>query len=381
MGLLSLGSCQGMKKVLLFIVVLVAVLISCTNDPEELIAPEPSAPAPVVNDTSPVVFDMSAVPYPVLSTYHFFDGAMADLVPVTGLLPFEPITPLFTDYAHKQRLVWMPAGTTGAHYVADEDVLAFPDGAVLIKTFYYDNVQPTGTRRIMETRLMFKRDGAWESACYKWNAAQTEAVLDMAGSINPLDWVDELGVTRHVDYRIPAAAECHTCHKRNSIDTPIGTKPQNLNSNHAYASGTMNQLAKWSQMGYLQGGYPSDIATTVKWDDPTQSLTDRVRAYVDMNCSHCHDEYRHCDYRPMRFAWDDNDDLVNMGVCVPPEDLIDPAYNYIVSAGLPGRSMLYHRFTSTAEDVRMPLLGRTVVHEEAAALFHQWISTLTPPCN
>lgn len=367
-----------MKKVLLLIILVMAVFVSCTHDPEDLIAPEiPETPD---NDSSPVVFDMNAVPYPVLSTYNFYAGPMADLEPVSGVLPYDVITSLFSDYAHKKRFIWMADGVA-AHYVDDKSILDFPDGAVLIKNFYYDNVQPQNARRIMETRILFKRNGVWEFADYRWNEQQTEAYFDLNGSITPLDWVDDNGDPRHVEYRTPAAAECHTCHKISGVDTPIGPKPQNLNKSYDYATGTENQLAKWTSMGYLQGGYPSNIATTVKWDDPTQTLTDRVRAYVDMNCAHCHGDGRHCDYRPMRFAWSESSDIVNLGVCVPPEDLIDPSYIYIVAAGHTNRSMLYHRLTSTAEDVRMPLLGRTLVHEEAVDLFTEWINTLSPPCD
>lgn len=366
-----------MKKVLLLIVLVMAVL-SCTHDPEELVAP--LVPGGPVGGTSPVVFDMDAVPYPVLSTYNFYQGPLADLEPVEGVLPYDVITPLFSDYAHKERFVWMPQGL-GAEYVGDGTVLSFPAGTVLIKNFYYDNVLPQHARRIMETRLLFKRDGAWEFACYKWNMEQTEAYFDLNGSVNPLDRVDGNGIIRHVDYRIPAEAECHTCHKIGGIDTPIGPKPQNLNRSYDYASGTAGQLEKWASVGYLRGGYPTNIATTVRWDDPAQDLTDRVRAYVDMNCSHCHDAGRHCDYRPMRFAWHDTGDPVNLGVCVPPEDPIAPGLTYIVAAGNANRSMLHHRIASTAENVRMPLLGRTLVHEEAVALFTEWINAMDPPCD
>jgi DNA gyrase inhibitor GyrI len=36
-------------------------------------------------------------------------------------------------------------------------------------------------------------------------------------------------------------------------------------------TGTMNQLAKWAEMGYLAPGYPGSIATTVRWDDPAET--------------------------------------------------------------------------------------------------------------
>jgi hypothetical protein len=192
--------------------------------------------------------------------------------------------------------------------------------------------------------------------------------------------VDDGGTLRNVIYRIPAQAECQTCHKKYGLPVPIGVKPQNLNSTYAYADGPMNQLAKWQARDYLQPGLPATIATVAKWDDPTVDTLDRVRAYVDMNCSHCHSAGGHCDYRPMRFAWHETDLLVNLGVCVPPDDPLLPQYIHIVDAGNIDRSMLYYRISSTDEAVRMPLLGRTLVHEEAVQLIGAWITSLDPPC-
>ena len=366
-----------LKKTLLGIVALVVVLAACTHETNDVIAPV--VPEPSGNDTSPVVFDPALVPYATLSQYNFFQGAMVDQVPVVGVLPYDVITPLFSDYAHKKRFVWMPNGQQ-ATYVSDNKALSFPDGTVLIKTFYFDRVQPADTRRIMETRLLFRRNGQWEFADYVWNAAQTEAYFNLNGQFVPLAWKDDADVTHTLNYRIPAGAECHTCHKDFGIDSPIGPKPQNLDRDFDYPEGTSNQLVKWATVGYLQPGFPSNIDRTVRWDDPDESLTDRVRAYVDMNCSHCHNEGGHCDYRPMRFAWSETTDLVNLGVCVEPEDPIDPNYPYIVASGNVPRSMLWYRISSTAEEVRMPLLGRTVVHEEAKALLEEWINTLSPPC-
>jgi hypothetical protein len=42
--------------------------------------------------------------------------------------------------------------------------------------------------------------------------------------------------------------------------------------------------------------------------------------------------------------------------------------------------MMVYRVASTAVDVRMPLLGRTVVHEEGLALIQQWIASIPEPC-
>jgi uncharacterized repeat protein (TIGR03806 family) len=352
---------------------LTAHFFACRQDAP--LAPEAGPdPGPV----SPVDFNLDSVPYPELSRYHFFSGPLADQQPSAGVLPFAPITPLFSDYAHKYRFVWMPAGTS-ASYDSDSTTLDFPDGAVLIKSFYYDHVQPADARRYLETRLLFKRNGHWEFANYVWNAEQTEAMLDLNGSNVSLTWTDDLGSPHQENYRIPSEVECFTCHKYWDQPEPLGTKPQNLNMEYPYPEGAMDQLAKWKAQGYLQD-YPSSIETVAKWDDTDEPMDRRVRAYLDMNCAHCHATGRHCDYRPMRFAWSETTDPENIGICVPPEDLIEPTQEYIVKAGNANRSMLYYRISSTAEAVRMPLMGRTVRHEEAIQLIGDWINALPDTC-
>lgn len=55
-----------------------------------------------------------------------------------------------------------------ASYNGDHEALDFPDGTVLIKIFYYDHVQLSDARRIIETQSMYKRNGRWEFAIYVW---------------------------------------------------------------------------------------------------------------------------------------------------------------------------------------------------------------------
>ncbi|HMQ75567.1 MAG TPA: hypothetical protein PKE21_04320 [Flavobacteriales bacterium] len=342
----------------------------------EVMAPEG---APAAQPGEPVSFDLANVPYPTLSAYRFFAGDLADLQPNTGVLPFAPINTLFTDHAHKNRFVWMPEGAQ-AHYVSDHEPLAFDEGAVLIKNFWYDNTMPDGERRIIETRLMFRRNGVWEFANYVWTPDQTEAHLDMDGSYLPISWTDAEQGTMSTTYRIPSASECFTCHKVNTDPLPIGPKPRNLNADMAYPEGTMNQLARWVQAGYLAPGFPSGIEATPDWTEASLPVVDRVRGYLDMQCAHCHSDQRHCDYRPLRLAFQDTDDPENLGVCVLPDDPIDPSVTHIVAAGDTARSMMHLRLGSTDGAVRMPLLGRTLVHREGLALINEWIASLGPPC-
>lgn len=362
-----------MKKVLFLLLLPIVILVACSKDDlhEQL-------PLDGVGSEK-LVLDVSQFPYPELSDYGFFKGAMVLQRPVPGVLPYAPINSLFADYAHKKRFVWMPAGSK-AVYNGDHELLDFPDGTVLIKTFYYDNVQPENETRIIETRLLYKRNGQWEFADYIWNEDQTEATYDLNGSYTPITWLDDNGQLRSTTYRIPSEAECLTCHKSNDLAVPIGPRPRNLNSVYPYSAGEQNQLTRWTTEGYLSSTRPKNIEAVPHWDDPTVDLNTRVRAYVDINCAHCHRDDSHCDYRPMRFAWEESGDPINLGVCVPPDDPLLPQHSHIVARGSVGRSLLHYRMASTDEAVRMPLIGRTLVHDEGLQLMTEWINSLGPPC-
>lgn len=350
-------------KTLLFLSLFIT-LTSCGDDEE-------------YKKVSPVQLDLNAVPYPKLSDYKFFEGEMKNQKPVYKVLPYDLNSPLFTDYAHKKRFIWMPEGVN-ATYTADADILDFPVGTVLIKSFYYDNVQPGNTTRIIETRLLIKKGNAWIFANYIWNDEQTEATLDLAGGYTPISW-KENGVTKSTNYQIPSAAECLVCHKVNDSPIPIGVKPQNLNKPFNYPEGTEDQLSRWIDEGYLDDK-PNGITSTVDWTDETKPLDLRVRSYIDINCAHCHKEGSHCDYMSMRFAFSETVNPQNLGICVPPQEKPDPALTHIVAKRNPARSALFYRISSVVPSERMPILGRTVVHEEAVAMIEQWINAMDGTC-
>ena len=377
-----------MKKYYLLALVLfflTTLIISCTdseNDDDYV-------------EVSPVTVDLTQVPYPKLSDYHFFDGEMKNQNPSLNVLPYEPASSLFTDYAKKKRFVWMPDGTTST-FNGDEKTLELPVGAALIKTFYYDNVQnitPVGGTRIIETRIMIRKSSGWIFADYIWNAEQTEAFYSLEGSFTEVSWKDENNVVKSANYRIPNEVQCIICHKTNKIingvptavNVPIGIKPQNLNFSKNYGSTNVNQLTKWIQEGYLTDNFalPSAQNTTVDYKDTSKSIELRARSYVDINCAHCHQTDHHCDYRPMRFSFKETGEPngagnTNMGVCVTTQDLQDfpSALSSIVKPGNIDRSMLYYRLNTDNENYRMPLHGRTIIHEEGVALIEQWINSL-----
>lgn len=370
------------KKITLLFVFYIILFLSCSD------ANDKGDYEPI----SPVTVDLTKVPYPKLSDYKFFKGELKNLSPELNVIPYEPISSLFSDYAHKKRFVWMPKGTK-AVYDGDSKIIQLPVGAAIIKNFYYDNVQPNNDTRIIETRLMIKKEDGWLFADYVWNEDQTEAFFDLNGSYVDISWKDENENIRQVNYRIPSEAQCLVCHKyKETIDgeyyqysVPIGLKPQNLNSTLDYGTETKNQLLKWIEVGYLDNNFtlPSQENTVVNYNDSSKPLELRVRSYFDINCAHCHSETGHCDYRPMRFPFSETkNNLTNMGVCVNTQDLQDfpPELNKIITPKNINESMLFYRINTTNEAYRMPLHGRTLIHTEGVLLIKNWINSLEN-CN
>lgn len=356
------------------LIVLLVVFFSCASDNDVHMEPE---------EISPVVMDLNSVPYPKLSDYNFFKSPLSDLNPVYGVLPYEPISSLFTDYASKKRFVWMPDGVS-ASYDSDGTTLIFEKGTVLIKNFYYENVQPNSSQQLLETRLMIKTESEWIFANYVWNDSQTEAFFDMDGSFVPVTWIQN-GVTKEVNYRIPNGAECLSCHNVTEVPLPIGTKPQNLNKSLTYSDGTFNQLQKLKDFGYLSS-FPNQIQSVVNYQDNSQPLELRVRSYVDINCAHCHSEQGFCNYRAPRFGYSQTTLAEHLGICVVPDEDITPWANggqptHIIKPGSHAESAIYYRLNTTLENIRMPLRGRTIIHEEAVDMIAQWIDTLEGNCE
>jgi uncharacterized repeat protein (TIGR03806 family) len=363
-----------MRKIYLLSLLSFLFLFSCKSD-EKIESVE--------TESSFVNFNIDAVPYTKLSTYAFFLGELKNMNPNTKVIPYEPASALFTDYASKKRFIWMPSGVK-ASYDADDKTLNFPVGTVLIKSFYYNTIQPGNTTKILETRLMIKKASGWIFAEYLWNDAQTEAELVTgtdfsSGSSKNITFKKDNGEVITTDYRIPSETECLACHKLDNKPIPIGVKPQNLNVTYNYSNGVKNQLQKLVDEGYLQS-YPSNIVSTVNYKDTSKPLDIRLRSYLDINCAHCHQDNARCDYRAIRLSFSQTTNLSKLGVCVMADEPIDPSLERIITPNNPAKSVMHFRLSSIDESTRMPLLGRTIVHDEGVDLLKQWINTLNQNC-
>jgi uncharacterized repeat protein (TIGR03806 family) len=315
-------------------------------------------------------------PHANLSDYNLYEGALSDLDPVANLLPYDLNTQLFSDYAQKQRFVYVPPDSSVAYN--DQEVLEFPVGSMLVKNFYYDLDQTDNSsdREIIETRLLMRKEMGWTAETYVWNEDQTEAFLQQAGDQKEVTWTNQEGITRNVKFLIPTKNDCKTCHSHNNELFPLGPEVRNLNKTYPYEDGPENQLIKWEQAGILSAKPDLQSAPEVPvWDDSsTGSLEQRDRIYLDVNCANCHSRGGSASHSGLFLNYR-QDDPFRLGVMKPPvaAGTGSGGLNYSIVPGQPDQSILVYRMESVHPAVRMPEIGRTLVHEEAVELIRQWI--------
>jgi uncharacterized repeat protein (TIGR03806 family) len=323
---------------------------------------------------------LQEAPAPRLSDYRLFVDAGADR-PNGRVVPYTLATPLFTDHAEKSRLVFTPPGRKIGYTATG--VLDFPVGAVLVKTFAYpaDLRRPDREVRKVETRLLIHKASGWTAQTYVWNAEGTEAVLKRAGARLPVRFTDPKGVQVDLDYAVPNQNQCKTCHQLEGAVTPIGPKARNLNREVALTGGGQaNQLEYWRQAGLLDGAPPPPARPRLAtWDDASQPLDARARAYLDVNCGHCHNPSGSASNSGL-FLTAEETRPAALGIGKPPVAAGRGAGDLLVGVdpGHPDRSILAYRMASMEPGVRMPELGRTLRHEEGLDLVRAWIRALPP---
>lgn len=329
----------------------------------------------------PSEIDFSKLPLKTLSEYGFFAGNMAEMKPNEGVLLYEPIAPLFTDYAFKKRYVWMPKGSAATFDVAkSNEPLNFPDKTILVKNFYYpaDFSKPEAEKRILETRLLIKNNGKWEAYPYRWNEEQTEAKYKSTGDVIPLHWKDEKGENHNIKYAMPNKNQCKSCHNQDGVFMPIGPKLKQLNHAISYEGKTENQLDKWISMGYLKGNLDkSKINNLVSMKDASASLDMKARSYLDVNCGHCHSSTGPAASSGLRLNIEENDPY-HWGVKKSPvaAGIGAGTFLYDIFPEHGDESIMTFRMNSTNPGIMMPEIGRVSIHKEGVELIKNWINSL-----
>ncbi|MFC3550824.1 SO2930 family diheme c-type cytochrome [Lysobacter cavernae] len=343
-----------------------------------------------------------------LSDWHVFNVEDGHLRWNDGVEPYALNTALFSDYAHKLRTIWMPPGTKATYQA--EAALDFPVGTIISKTFYYPRAsggagavlrvaERVGESRdgldlkdvrLIETRLLVRRESGWVALPYVWNAQQTEAELARAGDTVSLEMhLPEGGEPQRFTYLVPDENQCAGCHATNNTTRelqPIGPKARHLNRDDPWHPGEghagENQLARMARLGRLEGLPAADIPRNARFDDARAKLEDRARAYLDVNCGHCHNPKGPADTSGL---WLDaaTDEPRRLGLCKPPVAAGQGTGDHLfdIVPGQPDASILVYRMDSLDPGAMMPELGRSTVHEEGVAVIRDWIKAWLGSCS
>ncbi len=330
--------------------------------------------------------------YPqTLSAWGIFEDAGRGLQTTSGHDLYALNTPLFSDYALKLRTVYLPA--SAAMQYAAHSSFRFPTGTVISKTFYYplhaDGTislqpepdgnpfeRPASTVRLIETRLLVKQDNGWDALPYVWRG--DDAYLAVTGDLLSLEADGGL-----LNYLVPSRNQCAGCHATNHSSgaiQPIGLQARHLHRPHPVSG--VNQLTAWSAQGKLQG-LPNlaRLQAAAAWQDTSLDLEQRARAYLDINCAHCHNPAGAADTSGLLLNFDNNSPAA-MGVCKPPiaAGRGSGGHLYSIVPGRAAESILAFRMQTRDPATMMPELGRTLVHTEGYDLIAAWINGMAGEC-
>lgn len=312
--------------------------------------------AVVVNDAA-----ITGAGFPrTLSAYGFFaDGARQ--VPVARVTPYALGTPLWSDGAEKLRFIYLPEGT---QLTADgEGLLKFPVGAAIIKTFAFGE---GADRRLIETRVLLHRSDGWTALPYRWNVEQTEATLALAGA--RIDLTTPAGEA--ISYAIPNKNQCKTCHSKDGQVIPIGPKARNLSIDwlgHMAADGLLDRV-------------PEGADTLPNWvSQASGPAAPLARAYLDVNCAHCHQPGGGASNSGLDLRWE-QPDAHAIGIFKRPVAAGRGAggHEFSILPGQPDKSILLYRMDSAEPGIAMPEIGKASVDTQGAAAVRRWIAEMKP---
>lgn len=296
-----------------------------------------------------------------LSEFGFHDAGQKGFVPSKALISYDLKVPLFSDYSVKFRYIYVPDGKIAK--ASGNGLIDFPTGSAIIKNFGF---MQDGKMRLIETRLLLRREKEWLALPYVWNEAQDDAILKLAGARLTVNFTDPDDKQRTIDYAVPNKNQCKECH---GVDDgisnyvmPIGPKIRNLQPS------SVNILLK-ADILQIHGQ-----SKTALWDSSDNILERKARVYLDINCAHCHNPHGSASNSGLFLEYEQNNPIA-YGVYKRPvaAGRGSGGLKYAIKPGHAEESIIVHRMKSNDTGVAMPQIGRAITHDEGVSLVSNWI--------
>jgi hypothetical protein len=306
-------------------------------------------------------------------------GVFSDLATLTvepGIVGYAVNAPFWSDHALKRRWFSIP-DLDGRFGFDPTSNWSLPPGAVWIKHFDLDlNRGDPATRRRVETRFLIRNDEGVYGVTYRWDDDQVNAYLVPSEGLEETFEIEEDGVVRTQVWRYPSWAECLACHTDEG-GLALGFNTFQLNREHDFGGEALNQLLAWSQAGYFETPVTSvqELDAMVDTQDTSAAMDHRVRSYLAVNCSYCHQPGG-----PALGFWDGrfSTPLQEAGIVggLLVNDFGD-ASNRVIKPGSVEESMILRRISSF-EEGHMPPLATSELNQAAIDLLREWVTeTLT----
>jgi len=320
----------------------------------------------------PADIDPSALgpDFPTLLSQTGLFKSTGALVTADGLIPYDVRVPFYSDDAKKRRWMGLP-GEAKIVFSPTGDWI-FPTNTVFIKHFDL-MVTPTTFRRL-ETRVFIRfQTAGWQGFTYRWNVNQTEAELvDEVGDAEDITITDAQGATRTQTWTYPSRGACMGCHSQ-AAGYILGARTRQLNMNYNYAERLDNQIRSWNHIGLFTTDVGSHLLypTFPALADMSASVSDRARAYLEVNCSTCHRPGGSCDVMDLRYDTALNQmDIINVAAA----NSLGNASAVRVTPGDRDTSVLY-QIINRSQGFRMPL-GISRIDPEGVSRIGAWIDSL-----
>jgi uncharacterized repeat protein (TIGR03806 family) len=308
----------------------------------------------------------------------------SDHAPAPGVIPYSINAEPWADGTTAERFVALPGETRlGVYkktdiqigYIAGE--WEFPSGGVLAKTVSIE-MEPgnPASRRRLETQMLQYDVDTWRAYNYIWNDDQTDALLaaDQASdqALEIRDAAAPAGKRRQT-WHHASRTECILCHTTRAGSIHGFRQPQ-LQREHNYGRTLADQLRTLDHIGLFAEPLPEKIEA---WPDPHDSsadLTARARAYLHVNCGHCHRRGGGgSSFFDVNYAH--TLEKTSLLGTRPTQGTFGIHDAQIVAPGDPYRSVLYYRISKLGHG-RMPQFGSQVVDPSGTQLIHDWIASL-----
>jgi uncharacterized repeat protein (TIGR03806 family) len=316
----------------------------------------------------------STFPQTLSATGLFAD--LSTLSPAPGLLPYSVNLPFWSDHAIKQR--WFSIPGSGKIGWSEENPWTFPAGSMWVKHFDLELTRgDPSTKKRIETRLLVRTQDGVYGVSYRWNDAGTEATLAAdEGEDIDLSIIQE-GSPRTQRWHIPSRSDCRSCHSEQAgYALSFNTRQLNLDGDiHGF---TGNQLTLLQNAGYLSSTLPSPATLPhhVRADETTFPLEERVRSYLAVNCSYCHQSGSNTPG-----TWDGRaaltlaeTGLINGSATNNGSDPL----NRLIVPGDATHSIVLNRIATRNGFTRMPPLGSNELDHASIDLVEAWINQLNP---